>query len=193
MIVLIKKQLTPPFTKLAPELTIGLYHKFSHQDGVDIPLSCIPNVHYHFHLKSFTVQFFALRDIKTGEQIFHSYCRANKTLEERKAKLALHGFECNCRVCANATPESDRLRKNFETQITNFKTLALKKPLRGILEQALKLEKDMIKEGLDIILNFGSLLIFISWVYAKLGNMEESERYQRLGSEIKNCYLKNQE
>lgn len=168
----------------------------SHQDGTDIPLSCIPNVHYNFNPKSFSVQFFALRDIKTGEQLFHSYCRANKSLEERKAKLALHGFECECRVCANATPESDQLRKNFETQITNFKTLALKQPLdvkQDILEQALKLEKDMVKEELDVTLDFGSLLIFIGWVYAKLGNMGECKRYRLLGSEIQNCYLKYQE
>jgi len=36
---------------------------------------------------------------------------------------------------------------------------------REILEQARELEKDMVKEGLDVTLDF----LFIGWAYAKLG------------------------
>lgn len=172
-----------------------------HQDVANILLlsllSCIPNVLYHFNLNSFSVQFFAIREIKSGEQLFHSYCRADKTLEDRRAIFALHGFECDCRACANATPESDRLRKEFNTQITNFQSLALQKPplevKQDILEQALQLEKDMVKEGLKDHMRFGSLLVFIAWAYAMRGNQIEYLRYRVLGQEIQDRYFKNQD
>ena len=154
--------------------------------------SCIPNVYYHFNLRSFSVEFYAIREIKPGEQLFHSYCGVDKPLEERRAIFAVYGFECDCRACANATSESDRLRKTFDTQITHFQSIALQKPLevkQDILEQALQLEKDMVKEGLDFLMRFGSLLVFIAWAYAKRGNQIEYKRYRALGKEIQDPYF----
>ena len=68
-------------------------------------LSCVPNVQSYFKLNSFSMQFYARRDIKAGDQLFYSYCLAHGNLAERQAELAPYGFVCKCAAaCVNATP-----------------------------------------------------------------------------------------
>lgn len=60
------------------------------------------------------------------------------------------------------------------------------------LGDAVKLEEDMIREGLDTAYRFGVLLASLSLVYRKLGKLEESEKY--LGrSRAFRKYFKNDE
>ena len=45
------------------------------------------------------------------------------------------------------------------------------------LQDAVKLEGDMIREGLDTAYNFGGLLASISLICWKLGKLEQSGKY----------------
>src|SRR5258705_484014 len=73
---------------------------------------------HSFNISSFSVQFTALRDIKAGEQLYHSYCSEARTKAERQTDLAPYGFSCNCLACVNATPASDNLRKTFRERVS---------------------------------------------------------------------------
>ena len=69
--------------------------------------SCSPNAEFEFSLGSFSLQFYALRDIKAGEEIFVTdvYVPA-----ERREQLARYCFTCVCTACSRATPDSDKPR-----------------------------------------------------------------------------------
>ena len=125
------------------------------------------------------MQFYALRDIKPGEQLFYSYCLANSTLAQRQAEIAPYGFVCECSACVNATPETDRLRSTFVTQIALLKQMVggSSEIIQAVLEDAVRLEKAMVREGLDTDRHFVELLATICLGYAKLGKREESEKY----------------
>jgi hypothetical protein len=134
------------------------------------------------------MQFHAIRDIKAGDQLFFSYCSARGSVAERSAKLAPYGFVCKCPACINATPETDKLRNTFEAQID-----ALRKMVTGsqcdeaALKDALRLEQDMVKEGLDAHLAFVALITLIYLAYVKLGRLMEGERYGVLVEEFQRC------
>jgi len=142
--------------------------------------SCIPNVKYRFRLDSFSMQFYAIRDIKAGEQLFYTYCSARSSVADRQTELAPYGFVCKCPACVNATPETDKLRDSFASRIVLFKVL-VESPTANLnlsaVEEAVKLEKNMTKEGLDSEVLFLTLLRAICLAYEKLGKLEESERY----------------
>jgi hypothetical protein len=56
------------------------------------------------------------------------------------------------------------------------------------LTDAVKLEKDMIKEGLDVDRRFVTLVKAICLAYEKLGKVEESEKYGALVETFQNCF-----
>jgi len=136
------------------------------------------------------MQFYAVRDIKAGEQLFFSYCEPDGSLAERQAELAPYGFVCKCPACVNATPETDKLRNTFGTQIALFeKKLASSSGLGEVaVEKAVRLEKAMVKDGLDGEVQFVALLRVICSAYAKLGKMAESRKYGLLVETYKNCH-----
>jgi len=109
---------------------------------------------------SFSIFFYALRDIKAGEQLFYSYCSIEGTLAQRQAELAPYGFVCKCTACINATPETNNLRSTSRIRIAHLLKTVLEnsKIEEGTLEEALRLEKDMVGEGLDIDVLFIKLL-----------------------------------
>ena len=125
------------------------------------------------------MQFYALQDVKPGEQLFYAYCSTNGTLAQRQAEIAPYGFVCKCPACVNATPETDKLRSTYETQIALITTMVggSSKINEATLEDAVRLEKDMVNEGLDIDYHFVELLEAICLGYAKLGKLEEYEKY----------------
>jgi hypothetical protein len=141
-------------------------------------------VKYHFKLNSFSVQFYALRDIKAGEQFFYAYCSTDSTLAQRQAELAPYGLVCKCPACANATPETDKLRTTFKSQITLLSKKVLENSSeinKATLEDVMRLEYIyMVKEGLDVDFQFTGLVGVIALVYRKLGKMKEGDKYYDL-------------
>jgi SET domain-containing protein len=63
------------------------------------------------------MQYYAIRDIKAGDQLFYSYCLAGGSQAERQAELLSYGFVCKCAACVDATPETDELRKTFSPDL----------------------------------------------------------------------------
>ena len=141
----------------------------------------MPNVKFYFKLNSFSVQFFALRDIKAGDQLFYPYCLTDRSLAQRQADLKQHGFTCKCPGCLNATPETDKLRTTFKAQIAFYQEkIGRPKIDKTALEEVLNFEKEVLKEGLDADDEYLLLLMTISAGYSKLGNREESSKYNAL-------------
>jgi hypothetical protein len=89
------------------------------------------------------------------------------------SRTRAYGFICKCPACVNATPETDRLRTTFETKSIVLRWQSRRKyPSKinpKLLENALTLEKAMLKEGLDADFKFGTLLQVICLAFAHLG------------------------
>jgi len=144
--------------------------------------SCAPNVHIRFDIPTFSLRVIALREIKAGEQLFYCYCSPNESVKKRRKQLATYGFECQCKACTNATPESDKLREEITDRIqkvVDMKEEMFANPgfnLRS-LDPLLKLEKDIVDEGLDVVDTFVDLLYIIFQAYKKLGNIPKQIEY----------------
>ncbi|KIM38871.1 hypothetical protein M413DRAFT_75533 [Hebeloma cylindrosporum] len=124
--------------------------------GSRINHSCLPNVDHGFNLSSFSMLYFAMRDIKAGEQLFYSYCPGERSASERKALLETsYGIEqCICAACINATPETDALRKTFHARVQEYSTtcaalLRLPKFPVEFLDDLLRYQRAVFEEGLD--------------------------------------------
>jgi len=127
--------------------------------STEFSFSCIPNVGYAFNLPAFAMVFLASRDIKAGEQILYSYCGIQQSAADRKAELAPYGIEqCICTACVNATPETDTLRKTFSARVKEYKSRSVtwerlpkgQKLPAETLDELLRYQKAVVKEGLDI-------------------------------------------
>lgn len=99
--------------------------------------------------------FFVIRDVKTGEQLFYSYCGVEKSAYERKAELTPYGITQGiCDACVNATPETDALRKTFHARVQEYSRRSaiwprlLRFPVE-ILDDLLRFQRAVVKEGLD--------------------------------------------
>ena len=68
--------------------------------------SCRPNAAHTFNIASFSGQLRAVRDVKTGEEIFVDYCAIEEPTAKRQKKLEPYGFQCACPSCTD--PNSDR-------------------------------------------------------------------------------------
>lgn len=75
------------------------------------------------------------------------------------------------------------MRNTFEAQITAFKDVSMASGEID-LEAALRLEKEMVKEGLDGYNAFVVLITAICIGYTKLGKWRESETYRLLVDEF---------
>ena len=144
--------------------------------------SCTPNVQIRFDIPTFSLQVIARRDVKAGEQLFHSYCELYQSVKERRRQLAAYGFECQCQACVNATPESDRLRKEMEDRIqkiTDGKEEMFANPQFNIrsLDPLLELEKKIVEEGLAFGDRFTSLIRVILQACVKLKNRPKHIEY----------------
>ena len=137
---------------------------------------------FYFKLNSFSVQYYALRDIKAGDQLVNPYCLTDRSRAQRQADLTSYGFVCKCPGCLNATPETDKLRTTFKRRIAFFKDTLINRPKIDeiMLEAALRFEKDVLKEGLDADDEYLLLVMAISAGYSKLGKGEESRKYGAL-------------
>jgi len=117
--------------------------------------SCCPNAVIGFSNKSFSIQSYAGKDIKAGEEVFCSYFCLRQSAREREEKLSPYGFKCKCRACQFATPSSDTFRKVSEEKVVKFRDTFKSNtdPSRwaNLLSVGLQLEKQMREEGLDLM------------------------------------------
>ncbi|RXW13219.1 hypothetical protein EST38_g12632 [Candolleomyces aberdarensis] len=144
--------------------------------------SCIPDVSHAFDVSTFTMRFYAVRDIKKGSQIYVTYTSLNATKAERQKALAPYGFECICRACVKATPQSDKLRQVSHTLTQKWRSQAInvwsKDPnlTEKVLIPILETKRRMEEEGLDTeeagYLTFPEILFR---VYQKVGNRAKME------------------
>ena len=135
-----------------------------------------------FDIPTFSLQVIALRDIKAGEQLFHCYCQENRSVKERRRQLATYGFECQCKACVNATPESDKLREEMDDRLQKIiegKEEMFANPQFNVrsLDPLLKFEKDIVKEGLDFKPKFVNLLSIIMEAYREFKNTAKTREY----------------
>jgi len=139
----------------------------------------MPNVDYKFKVPSFSFQAVAVRDIRAGEQLFYAYCGLNRTKTERQTDLVRYGFSCNCPACVNATPATDKLRKTFIDQISRHDAW-IKQPewTNDALSSALLLEAEIVAEGMDIAIEFLTLLTAIYVSFSRLGRKAEMAKYK---------------
>ena len=142
----------------------------------------MPNIRVDFDIPTFSLRVIAQRDIKADEQLFYCYCQANRSVKERRRQLATYGFVCQCKACANATPETDKLREEKDDRLQRIfdeEEEMFANPRFSIrsLDPLLKLEKDIVKEGLDFGEKFVELLIIIFQAYGKLNNRAMEMEY----------------
>ncbi len=143
--------------------------------------SCTPNVRKTFKHSSFSLQFWAIRDIKAGEQLSYPYCGLGKSASERQAELEPYSFVCKCSACVNATPESDDFRKTFKTKIALLPNSFGRDPdSTSLLESLLKFEREMIREGLDGLTEFLTLAMMISVIYTRRGMTKDAMEYDEI-------------
>ena len=152
--------------------------------------SCLPNVCHAFKPSSFSVVFFALRDIKSGEQLFHSYCAPEQPSSDRKAALAPYGIACVCASCINATPETDTIRQTFLARIKEYRRQSKtweqlpispgwNVPVQN-LDKLLKYQKALVKEGLDAHPDYWAEFIpALAMAYRWAGRRREMEKVIR--------------
>lgn len=89
---------------------------------------------------------------------------------------------CQCRVCINATPASDRFREELYDRIQNIfdeREAMFSDPQFSIgsLDRLLQLEKDTVEEGLDNEACFLQLLYVIAEAYRRLQNRAKNLEY----------------
>ena len=142
----------------------------------------MPNVTVDFDVPTFALRVIALRDINAGDQLFYCYCQLDRSVKERRRQLATYGFVCQCKACVNATPETDKLREekdNMIEKIIDEQEGMLANPRFNIraLGPLLKLEKDIVKEGLDFGRLFFHLISIIFRAYQKFNIIAKEMEY----------------
>jgi len=142
--------------------------------------SCRPNVVVQFKITSFSFQFIAVRDIRSGEELYCAYCSLSRPKAERQTFLAPYGFSCHCSACVNATPATDNVRKTFKDQVKDLHTKRNQPELMAdVVASAKLLEAEMVVEGLDVTFDFFTLLCVIHMTCTKLERWAEKRRYEQ--------------
>ena len=154
--------------------------------GSRINHSCRPNITHKFDLASFSFPFVAKRDILCGEQLLYSYCIVNQSAADRQAELAPYGFACECLSCVKATPESDKLRVEYQQKIAAAIKEVTSAFIRGganakTLEPLTNLKQQLLDEGLDTTEAYLELLKSMSHTCRKLGmDIKETEYLEEI-------------
>ncbi|KAJ3533417.1 hypothetical protein NMY22_g7343 [Coprinellus aureogranulatus] len=186
----------PDFDKVDPRPTArhygGLFLKIGRCNH-----SCGPNAAWKWDFPSLSSTLFALRDIRQGEEICHTYVNPLQSREERWKKLKPdYRFECDCPWCTLPTPEaqaeSDRNREYvgmyLQTRPTYSKwSIDPCLPDTFVIDSHLAVSQIIRKEGLDRLIPL--FMEEIVRCLAELGDEHEFKRWA--GETIKLCHVGN--
>ncbi|TFK28252.1 SET domain-containing protein [Coprinopsis marcescibilis] len=78
---------------------------------------CISNTVMEFDSRSFCVLLVCRRPIKSGEELFISYCDVNSPTAQRQAALKPYGFQCDCRACVGNKSKTQGQSNNVRQTI----------------------------------------------------------------------------
>ncbi|KZO94140.1 SET domain-containing protein [Calocera viscosa TUFC12733] len=117
--------------------------------------SCSPNVHRHWHAPSGKLRFYAIFDIKAGDELCIAYFNIeNVTSEERQARFRKHfGCDCQCDICtlpANELQKSDA-RREAKAELDSVilsSYAAPRRAMQAILRILAGLKLDRVEEGI---------------------------------------------
>ena len=112
----------------------------------------MPNVGTEFSTPSFSFQCSATIDIKAGEQLFYAYCDIYQSVAERQLDLASYGIVCTCPACTHATPETDKLRTEYQKIAMNY-ILEGKRPDR-LTSGGVRFAETVIKPVIKLLIPF---------------------------------------
>jgi hypothetical protein len=146
-------------------------------------ISCAGNnAQSRFVMKSFALEFRAVRDIKKDDEIFVSYCGdAAGTTSDRQTFLRYYGFQCTCVSCTS--PVSDHLylkilsshqelNQSYESWL---KDLTL--PDDHIIKPSLVWTSLMEQQGIPVMEIYLRHLEIISKSFIALGDLENSVKH----------------
>ena len=117
-----------------------------------------------FNLPSLSLTFFAVRDIKKGEQIFYSYTDIYQPAVVRQQKLSKYGFRCTCKACSGDTSEEiEKFRAIYREAMNKlfaYQQKFLRNPLltEKALEPVYRFKAAAIKAGVIHVGNFRTQL-----------------------------------
>ncbi|KAK1753029.1 hypothetical protein QBC47DRAFT_304211 [Echria macrotheca] len=100
----------------------GVNHMALFLHGSRVNHGCRPNVFWRYSHRDMAMEMVALREIKPGDEIVHSYAPLGYTMQERQQTLEAWGFRCRCEMCSAPAGQialSDRRRERmFEIHST---------------------------------------------------------------------------
>ncbi|KAF5376480.1 hypothetical protein D9615_008624 [Tricholomella constricta] len=140
--------------------------------------SCAPNAIYDFTVASFSCQLRAIRDIKTDEEIFISYCSTSEPTAARQAKLKPYGFECTCRVCSD--PTSDALLAKIEASTSGPSLKRLSKSNEERLQYSKYWMATIEAAGRQDLKQYGIHIRMLMAATAGLERMNELGKYKEM-------------
>lgn len=104
--VALAKFYTNAATITAGDLDAGLFPTFCRMNH-----SCMPNTSYGYDEVSGTMQVYASRDIRQGEELTDAYTELARPRARRAKELANWGFRCECLVCEGPEAEEHEARR----------------------------------------------------------------------------------
>lgn len=186
----------PNFDKLDPRPTArhygGLFLKIGRCNH-----SCGPNAAWKWDFQSLSSTLFALRDMRPGEEISHTYVHPMQSRAARWKKLKPdYLFECDCPWCtlptAEAQAESDRNREYvgmyLQTRPTYSKwSTDLCLPDDFVIDSLQAVSPIVRKEGLDRLTP-----LFMEEIVRCLADLGQEDEFKRwAGETIKLCRAGN--
>ncbi|KAG6818346.1 hypothetical protein H0H93_005703 [Arthromyces matolae] len=137
--------------------------------------SCVPNVSRRFDRPSFSLQFYAVRAIEAGDELFVNYSGTTIPRSQRQTKLLPYGFQCTCPACSD--PNFDVrlawLMRSYETVCS--RPFGLDNP-QAALDESLFAIKEIEALGLESQIGYFEHLARGAAMAGMVGKMELSKR-----------------
>ncbi|PPR03555.1 hypothetical protein CVT26_006097 [Gymnopilus dilepis] len=155
--------------------------------GSMINHNCVPNIRYEFSVASVSFQFYAMVDIKAGQELFYSFCETNVSAAERRKKLAPYGITCHCDACEHATKQTDKLRQEYQSKTSrllralNWQRREGKKVAQTAIDPIIKLKDALAKEGLGYTHEYKCIVVILAQVLEELGKDDLAKEYKEEG------------
>ncbi|KAF4590780.1 hypothetical protein EYR40_009377 [Pleurotus pulmonarius] len=149
------------------------------KDASRINHSCSPNTIRHFDRPSLSMQMYAVREIKEGEEITTQYCNPLAPYAARRKALKPYGIRCDCPACLNPA-KSDKIRYRIGCVKDAMPAIVKwagnhKLPDNLLLGPSLELLKLMEDEGLEASKPYERVLYHLFHIYSALAIIGASE------------------